>query len=172
MADARADDNTILREHDLWRRIPPWHLVPDSNAGNVRISKAAFEDDMGGDPMSVTLAQTATDLGITHDQVLAGHEGFGLAALSAGTVRDRAQRIVRDPQPNEPAHGLVIGNKTDGNRKAFAKAARWVAYPPGKTILGLNRLPLEWTVGVTEQTAYVLLLPGRQPPQTQPGVPA
>ena len=51
------DDESILDDADLWRRIPPWHIVNDNNRGGKRISKAAFEDHPDGSPMSVVLGQ-------------------------------------------------------------------------------------------------------------------
>lgn len=40
------DDPTISDDADLWRRIPPWHIVSDENIGVMRPSSAAFEDDL------------------------------------------------------------------------------------------------------------------------------
>jgi hypothetical protein len=47
------DDLNIGNEANLWRRIPPWHFFFDENLGRTRPSKAAFEDDDSGHPMSV-----------------------------------------------------------------------------------------------------------------------
>lgn len=39
------------------------------------------------------------------------------------------QKVVRDPLPEEPAHGLVIGNKTRSCRRNFAKETNWIIEP-------------------------------------------
>jgi hypothetical protein len=44
--------------------------------------------------------------------------------------------IVRDPLPNEPAHALVVGHKTTGSRRRWARAAIWVVEPPAPTQRG------------------------------------
>ena len=56
-ADTLRDDPTIPDLAELWRRIPPWHLVKDDNLGRVRPSSAAFDNHPNGSPMSVLLAQ-------------------------------------------------------------------------------------------------------------------
>ncbi len=123
---ALSNDPTIPDSEDLWRRIPPWHIVTDENLGVVRPSSAAFEDDDDGSPMSVYLA-SATPLA---GAVLVGHAGFALAAVTARLARECKQGIVRDPQPGAPSHALVIGRKTPGVRKRFAREARWIVPPP------------------------------------------
>lgn len=123
------DDLTIRDTDDLWRRVPhtPRHIVWDGNRNCHRVSSAAFDDDADGEPMSVVLAAEAGD----PTGVLRGHPGYGVVAFEAGVARSRQQIVVRDPLPDQPTHGLVVGRKTDSVRRAFARAARWVRRPPG-----------------------------------------
>ena len=95
------------------------HFFFDENLGRNRPSKAAFEDDEDGHPMSVVLADLVTASGRGSADVLKGHEGFALAQITAGLARSKQQGVQRDPLPDEPAHALVFGNKTDSVRKAF-----------------------------------------------------
>jgi hypothetical protein len=120
------DDLTIPDDAVLWRRIPSWHWVQDENLGRMRPSTAAFEDDDDGSPMSVALASECAG----PEVVLAGHEGFALAAFTAGFARQRGQRIARDPRPGEPWHAVVIGKKTHSVRKQLARDCQWVVAPP------------------------------------------
>ncbi len=106
------DDLTIQNDDDLWRRIPPWHFVSDENLGRRRPSGAAFEDGRDGSSMSVVIARVAAENERSADDVLEGHDDFALAAVTAGLARECRQIIVRNPLPQEPAHGLVVGNKT------------------------------------------------------------
>lgn len=44
-------------------------------------------------------------------EVLSGHEGFALVSITAGLVREYQQRVARETLDDEPAHGIVIGEK-------------------------------------------------------------
>ena len=123
------DDKSIEDDSALWRRIPPWHLVEDKNRGGKRISKAAFEDHPDGSPMSVVLGAEVLAAGRDPQSVIAGHDDFCLAAVTAGLARSLNQGITRKPLADEPAHAEVFGKKTDSVRKRFARAAIWVIRP-------------------------------------------
>jgi hypothetical protein len=127
------DDATITNEAKLWRRVPPWHFVLDENQGRVRPSKAAFDDDEDGSPMSVVLAEIVVASGRGPSNILIGHAGFALASISAGLVRSKNQGVVKDPRPEEPAHAVVFGKKTDSVRRAFAKQSEWVIPSPSES---------------------------------------
>jgi hypothetical protein len=124
-----SDDPTIHDEAELWRRIPPWHFVKDENVGQVRPSKAAFDNHQNGSPMSVVLADVVTESGRDPSAVLAGHEGFALAAITAGLARQCEQGVARGPLSDEPAHAVVFGKKTDGVKKRLARGSRWIVPP-------------------------------------------
>lgn len=124
------DDPTILDGAELWRRIPPWHFIKDENLGQIRPSKAAFDNHPNGSPMSVVLADVVAEAGRGPDAVLAGHKGFALAAITARLARECQQGIAREPLPDEPAHAMVFGKKTDGVKKRLARGAHWVVPPP------------------------------------------
>jgi hypothetical protein len=126
---APPDDASIRDEADLWRRIPPWHFIYDENLGRWRSSSSAFADDPNGHPMSVVLAETAAAVGRGPAQILIGHERFALASITVGLARECGQGVVRDPLPDEPAHGLVIGPKPKSVQRRLAKAAVWVIPP-------------------------------------------
>lgn len=127
---AYTDDLTIANDAHLWRRIPPWHFIFDGNIGRLRPSKAAFDDDDDGHPMSVVLADLVTASGRGSAHVLQGHDGFALAQITAGLARSKQQGVQRDPLFEEPAHALVFGNKTDSVKKTFAKGCTWIVPPP------------------------------------------
>jgi hypothetical protein len=77
--------------------------------------------------MSVVLASEAVE----PEVMLKGHEEYGVVAFTAGVARSKQQIVVRDPLPDQPAHALVLGRKTDSVRRALARAARWIVRPPG-----------------------------------------
>ena len=91
------DDPEIQDTHQMLRRIPPWHVVPDANAGGSRPSSAAFEDDDDGSPMSVYRRTVIEATGGNIDRVMVGHVGYGLAGINAGDLRSRDQTIHSDP---------------------------------------------------------------------------
>lgn len=130
MAEAQYnDDPSIESDSRLFRRVPPAWIVWDNNLQRWRPTKAAFSDSPDGHPMSVALECELVAHGSPPSSVLVGHDGFGLASITAQLARDLGQAIVRDPQPGDPAHGLVFGNKTDSIRKKMAKAAAWEVSP-------------------------------------------
>jgi hypothetical protein len=124
------DDVSLSDEAELWRRVPPGHVIFDSNVGRKRPSKAAFDDHKDGSPMSVVLADLVLQSGRTPQHIVAGHYQFALAAFSAGLARSKQQGVARDPVPGEPAHALVFGKKTDSVKRALARGSVWVIEPP------------------------------------------
>jgi len=62
--------------------------------------------------------------------MLAGHEGFGLAALPVRAVRVLGLGIRRDPTPEEPAHAVTIGPKSRKTHRQLRDAAQWVCHSP------------------------------------------
>lgn len=128
------DDPSIADETDLLRRIPHWHFVSDQNAGTIRPSSAAFEDDYDEDPMSVYLATVLQAEGREPSSVLAGHPNFALASITAGLARSKNQTVHPEPLPEETSHAVVCGDKRAGNKKSakklFAANAKWVVAPP------------------------------------------
>ncbi len=80
--------------------------------------------------MSVVPAELVLAAGRTAESVLAGHDAYALAGIPVALVAGLGLQLVPDPLPDEPAHALVVGHKTQGTRRKMAKAARWVVPPP------------------------------------------
>ncbi len=123
------DDPSIEDDSELWRRIKPEQVVRDDNRGILRPSSAAFSDSSDGSPMSVQLASIVAENGGDARWALASYPDMYLAALTAGQVRARKLGVIRQPLPEDPAHGGVTGEKTSGIKKYLAKTARWVIGP-------------------------------------------
>lgn len=127
------DDETVDNDTLLLRRIPSnpnLTIVKDDNLGIYRPSSASFEDHVNKTPMSIVLSDTLEALGRSLESALHGHEiGFSLAAFTAGLARQCNQSVVRDPVDDEPAHGLVVGNKSKKVRRALAKGCQWIVEP-------------------------------------------
>lgn len=125
------DDLTIRDECELLRRIPvkpDINIIWDANQRRWRPTSASFRDHPNGSPMSIALGDELKKADRNPAEVLIGHENFALAAITAGTARENQQRIVRDPLPEESAHGLVVGKKKKESSR-MAKAAHWVIAP-------------------------------------------
>jgi hypothetical protein len=98
-------------------------MIPDAaHPGQRRLSSAAFDNV----EMSVDLSSIRQALGEAPDIAVAAYPGWGLAAITAGVARAKAQAVCRDPKPDNPAHGLVVGKKTQSTRKYFRDHAVWV----------------------------------------------
>jgi hypothetical protein len=126
------DDESIGNACRLFRRVrskPEISIVWDDNLGCWRPSSAAFRNDRDGQPMSIALECELDAHGLAPASVLAGHEGFSLAYITAALARRLAQIVVKDPLPLEPAHGLVVGDKPRKVQKEMAKVAIWEVAP-------------------------------------------
>jgi hypothetical protein len=132
MAHAELDDDPTIQDScELLRRIPikpRVNIIWDGNQDRWRPSSASFNDHPNGTLMSIVLRDELEKAGRDPAEVLIGHDGFALAAITAGFVREQQQRVTREPLPEEPAHGIVIGEKKKSSKK-MAKAAQWVIPP-------------------------------------------
>lgn len=128
-----SNDETISDDTQLLRRVPSvpnLNVVWDGNAHAWRPSSASFENHPNGSPMSVGLSDTLDQLGRPLESMLDGYEGaFSLVAFRAGVARENGQGVARDPTPEEPAHGVVFGEKTKAIRRKLAKSAIWIIPP-------------------------------------------
>src|SRR5260370_18038585 len=112
------DDPSILGATDLLRRIPPQHFYFDQNLNRLRPSSAAFEDDGDGDPMSVYLSSVLTAETREPSTVLAGHEGYALASITAALPREHLQTCHLHPLPEQATHAFGGGAKEAGKKNA------------------------------------------------------
>jgi hypothetical protein len=119
------DDPTVPDDAILWRRIPPWHVQPDQKRGGRQVTEQSFRDDSDGDPMSAVLATSGRE----PQEVLWGHDGFGLVSIPVSAVRHLGLGVVRHPEPDEPHHVYVVGDKPRPVRRALRAAAIWVVRP-------------------------------------------
>lgn len=123
---AHTDDASIPNEEELLRRVHPDWIVPDaSNPGQRRVSSAAFDHL----EMSVDLASIRRSRGEPLTATLDGYDGFGLVYVTAGAARAKHQAVCRDPQPSNPAHGIVVGKKTGSVKNHFKDHCVWVFTP-------------------------------------------
>ena len=128
MSDQKfSDDPSIEHSDELWRRIGRRQdqTIFDNNTNRYRPSSGAFNNNRDGSPMSVDLAKIAKFPSVT----LKGHEDYNFASITAGLARDCNQIVAHDPQPDNPAHSVVVGKKSKSVRSRFAKGANWVLPP-------------------------------------------
>ena len=126
MADTPfADDPSISGDERLFRRIArTW--VDWDEYGNPAISSAAFKDP----ELSVNLESVMARDGRQPADALGSYSGYGLAAITAAHARSLNQVVARDPLPEEPAHGVVYGQKKRGGIAAKLRdGAIWVVTP-------------------------------------------
>jgi hypothetical protein len=128
-SSAYADDITVLNNERLLRRIHPRWKVLDDNSRQWRVSSAAYTDSKDGSPTSVSLEQTLIQHKLPIELLLHGYQDYSLAAITMGFARTIGQGVQRDPQPNDPSHALLFGNKTDMVRRKLAKNSAWIVAP-------------------------------------------
>lgn len=120
------DDPSIPGAERLLRRIPRTWIDWDED-GNAAISSAAFKDE----ELSVNIESLTVRDGRPPADVISNYPGYGLAAITAAHARSLEQAVARDPLPNEPAHGVVYGQKKRGGIGGKLRdGAVWVVPPP------------------------------------------
>lgn len=137
MADERVDDETILDDDNLLRRIPdnPSMIKYDRNLNAYRMTSACFADRLSGNKsVSVTLEQSLMESGGCHEDALRDDDE-GLASIEVKVVRhelEHRQKVLRDPVPDDPHHGLVEGEKTKSCLRKVAKSSTILRLPVSK----------------------------------------
>jgi hypothetical protein len=119
------NDPSIPGDERLFRRIARTWINWDEQ-GTPSISSAAFRDP----ELSVYLESVMARDGREPEDAIAGYSGYGLAAITAAHARSLNQAVARDPLPDEPAHGVVYGQKKRGGiGSKLRDGAIWVKTP-------------------------------------------
>lgn len=132
------DDKSISNEEIIWRRVPSTQLVNDEMRG-IRPTSQAFQDSTADHHRSVM-----GPLGFTHEpgmscdiasettthSMLENYPGQGIVRFSAQYAREQHnQKLLRVPLSDDLAHIEVIGKKTKGIKRAFARDCEWEVEP-------------------------------------------
>ena len=119
------DDPSIPGDERLFRRIARTWVEWDEH-GNPAISSAAFKDS----ELSVNLESVMARDGRQPADAISSYSGYGLPAITAAHARSLNQAVAGDPLPDEPAHGVVYGQKKRGGIGAKLRdGAIWVVTP-------------------------------------------
>lgn len=123
MADLpHQDDPSIGNDEVLLRRLQPDWIVPGDH-GRMRIASAAFKHK----ELSILFYTLLQRQSRPVDDALCGHSDNSICSIKAGLARDLGQSVLYDVEPpNDPAHGLVVGKKTQSIANRFAREAAWV----------------------------------------------
>lgn len=121
------DDDTVPHSATLWRRIFPEDIYFDSNINRRRATSGSLRDVEGA--VSVDLAMLTT-----LDEAKARGPGMAIAEFTAGVVRAVGCKVVKDPQPDNPAHTLIYGKHknggpTQGQVKKIAEKSEIISDP-------------------------------------------
>ena len=127
------DDETISDDSVLYRRVPAQpkvYMVWNYNTMCWVISSQAFKNHKENRlAFSVHLKEVVERLGLSLDAVVQDRSKFALASLTARQVREHRQVINRMPEPGDPAHAHVLGEKPGSVQRALATVAVWVLPP-------------------------------------------
>lgn len=115
----------IADEDELYRRLLSMHVNEDST-----VNSAAFKHRGKPDrEISVDLARRTT-MAETLDR--APHRGFGLGLLMAASARQIGFDVRYDPQPDNGAHCLIVGENTKQRCRLLAEATVVCIVPPSR----------------------------------------
>lgn len=132
-----SDPDRVDDDVRLFRRITKHHVkaAPDRPSG-LRISRTAFQPSSDGSGISISLEDEMQKRGISIDDLMTlPPAALGIAFVTAGQVRvgNIGKDVTRDPLPDDPTHGSIVGPDTNGIRGQLARLAdaqRVVALPP------------------------------------------
>jgi hypothetical protein len=128
MPDDPRDDLSIPDADRLFRRVPANQLFTAAD-GSSRPTSAVFKNT----ELSVNIESLMNEQGRPPEDTLANYPRDYLTSILAGAVREYNYPIIKDTQPpNDPAHGLVLGKKTNAFANAMVRAHRWIVEPPRK----------------------------------------
>jgi hypothetical protein len=116
------DDGSIGDGAGLLRRIHPLQVVQDQNFGGLRAASAAFKDPT----LSVDAEPILEEDGLDWKFSLNGHAGYSLVRFLASVARQNNLPITHDPLPDNRAHTIVGGKKTNGIATTLRKNSEWV----------------------------------------------
>lgn len=125
--EERIDDVSIPNTDRLFRRVPA-NQLNDNPDGTKRPSSAVFKTT----ELSVNIESLMIEQGRLPKDSLEGYPNNYLTSIIVCDVRSFGYPIVKDTKPPEdPAHGLVLGKKSDGFAKKMAKnLSTWIVEPP------------------------------------------
>jgi hypothetical protein len=121
MCSGRQDDKTIPDPEDLLRRVVDEFYKPDGTGG-MRLASSVFS----APELSVDLGSLSTP---AETFWRGGLEAIGVIAITAGQARGVGKIIVRDPEPDDPAHALACGELSKRKRRDLRELARWLIHP-------------------------------------------
>lgn len=116
------DDAPVPEDMSLYRRVHPSEIVWNDNDGCLRPNSGVFKDH----EMSVHLDDVLRDEEREPESVLDDKPQHSLVSLTVGFVEGEEQTVRRTPKPDDASHGDVCGNKSQGRRRKFARAAQFV----------------------------------------------
>jgi hypothetical protein len=120
----RVDDSSIADETILWRRVNQsmFDVGPEGQAILQSFAFKAPGDELSMDISGETTAEKVLAAGLPSQKVV---------GIKAGVLRRLGYIIVRDPEPDDPAHVLVLPlpgkskKQKHLDRKAMALNAIW-----------------------------------------------
>jgi hypothetical protein len=126
------DDASIVDAVELFRLLnPEFDIDWDYDEHRWLVKSSAFQNTSDTDRMSVVLGDTLQKDGRTREDACRSMPDRFVVSLTAGGVRSEDQGVVRTPVADEPAHGDVVGNKKNANRRRRLRdMCTWVVEPP------------------------------------------
>lgn len=120
------DHEGILHDDGIIRRISEEYVVYDEKIGGRRLSSKAFQassEENGG--MSIDLQRQIEEAGIDAREFVTTPCWTGSVIFKAGDLRNEEFKVGFDPITDNPYHGQVWGNFTNGKKKRMRRFCVW-----------------------------------------------
>lgn len=108
-----------------YRQIPQMFII-DNGVEAAYISAGAFDNTKGTLEMSVDWALLSTP-----EESMARKPERAIGVFGKPVCDATGQECAYTPKEDNPSHCDIIGKKSEGKRKQFARATRIVIAPPG-----------------------------------------
>lgn len=114
---------------ELWRRVywnRGFEQIVSDEKGGFRPSSAVFKDRFNRLSVDIASKSTSENTISVHGE---GPRGDGLIGFLASIPQSHGHPVKEDPQPNNPAHAVILGEMKTPTIREIIRRFRWIISP-------------------------------------------
>jgi hypothetical protein len=134
------DEQNILANDTVIRRVSLQYVVPNENTGGQRLSSMLFQPSSGlNGGMSVDIEAKIVEAGLVPRDYVTNPTFMGSVSMKANSIRSLDLIVGYDPIPENAFHGEVWGSNvpnrfTGAQKKGLRAESEWYVEIPGVEI--------------------------------------